>query len=155
MQQCCIKFKLPFVYICIMAKEAEEILQQHGLKITLSRTRMLKVFMKDKKVLAYAELQKKLGKNFDRVTLYRTLQSFEEKGLIHKIADQSGGLSYALCNHEGNKHTHDDNHVHFKCNNCHETICLEDKIIPAIKLPPNIKPLKYTFLIEGLCKNCN
>jgi Fur family ferric uptake transcriptional regulator len=137
-----------------MAKEVERILQQHGLNITLSRIQMLKIFIKNKKVLTYSDLQKKLGENFDRVTLYRTLQFFEAKGLIHTIPDQSGGLSYALCNHEGVDHTHDDDHVHFKCNNCNLTICLEDKI-PAIKLSKKITPLKYTFLIEGLCENCN
>jgi Fur family transcriptional regulator, ferric uptake regulator len=138
-----------------MAKETERILQQHGLKITSSRIQVLNVFIKNKKVLAYSELQKKLGGNFDRVTLYRTLQFFEAKGLIHIIPDQSGDLSYALCNHEGLEHTHNDNHVHFKCNNCNLTICLEDKIIPAIKLSKRMKALKYTFLIEGLCEKCN
>ncbi|HXA01058.1 MAG TPA: transcriptional repressor [Cytophagaceae bacterium] len=138
-----------------MATEVERILQQHALKVTLSRVQMLTVFIKNKRVLAYSELQKKLGENFDRVTLYRTLQSFEEKGLIHTIPDQSGALSYALCNHEGIDHIHNDNHVHFKCNNCNLTLCLEDKIIPAVKLSKKLKPLKYTFLIEGLCENCN
>ena len=137
-----------------MAKGVERILQQHGLNITLSRVQVLSIFIKNKKALTYSSIQKKLNEKFDRVTLYRTLQSFEEKGLIHGIPDQSGGLSYALCNHDGIEHNHDDNHVHFKCSNCDLTICLENKI-PQIKLSKKIKPLKYTFLIEGLCESCN
>jgi Fur family transcriptional regulator, ferric uptake regulator len=138
-----------------MSKEAGNILQEHGLKATLSRVQIYTVLNKKKKALSYSDLQKQLGKTFDRVTLYRTLQSFEDKGLIHTIADKSGEVSYALCNHEEADHLHKDNHIHFKCNNCHQTICLENNMIPEVKLPKKLKPLKYSFLIEGLCENCN
>ncbi len=35
--------------------------------------------------LAHADIEKKTGESFDRVTVYRTLQSFVEKGIVHLI----------------------------------------------------------------------
>lgn len=133
----------------------EEILRQHELKATPQRVAVLSAFLKKDKVLSLAELNKSLGKAFDRITLYRTLNSFEENGLIHKIPDNSGNASYALCKHDSVHHTHDDNHVHFKCSSCDLTVCLEEVEIPPIRVPQKYKPEKFSFLIEGICEDCN
>lgn len=132
----------------------EEILRHHELKATPQRIAVLKVFASKKKVLSLAEIAKTLGE-FDRITLYRTLNSFEENGLIHKIPDHSGNANYALCKHDSVHHTHDDNHVHFKCTSCNLTVCLEDIEIPTIRVPRKYKPEKFNFLIEGICEDCN
>ena len=49
-------------------------------------------------------------KNFDRVTLYRLLNSFEEKGLIHKVFDANGDIFYAKCQ-VCKDHNHQDDHI--------------------------------------------
>jgi Fur family transcriptional regulator, ferric uptake regulator len=134
---------------------AESLLKEHHLKTTPQRLSVLTIFLEKNKVLSLADLNKHLGNSFDRITLYRTLNAFEEKGIIHKIADQGGNLNYALCRHESVAHMHNENHVHFKCTNCDLTLCLEDVEIPDIKLPKKFKPLKYNFLIEGICEDCN
>jgi Fur family ferric uptake transcriptional regulator len=132
----------------------EEMLKNHHLKPTDQRVSILKVFMERDKVLAFSELNKYLGGSFDRITLYRTLQAFEEKGLIHKIPDKDGKSGYALCKHDSIDHSHNDNHVHFKCTNCGLIVCLDDIEIPEIKLPRKFKVEKYNFLVEGICKDC-
>jgi len=133
----------------------DDVLRAHQLKVTPQRTEVLKAFLEKNKVLGLPDLLKSLGASFDRITLYRTLNTFEAHGLIHKIPDKSGNASYALCNHDSISHTHDDNHVHFKCENCNVTFCLEEVIIPPIQLNKKFKALKYNFLIEGLCENCH
>jgi len=101
------------------------------------------------------ELEKRYRKYADRVTLYRVLSAFEEKGLIHKVIDTHGTARYALCNdhncHEGHHH---DEHVHFNCSKCDTLVCLEDVHIPAVKLPRNYMAVKYNLNIEGVCNNC-
>jgi Fur family ferric uptake transcriptional regulator len=132
----------------------EKVLREHGLKATPQRIDVLKVFMERSKVMNWEILNKYLGKDFDRVTLYRTLQSFEERGLIHKIPDKDMP-GYALCQHDTVNHSHEDNHVHFKCTNCALIVCLEDIEIPVVKVPRKFKPEKYNFLIEGICEDCS
>lgn len=136
-------------------KDPETLLKDHGLKVTNQRTEVLKAFLNKKKVLSLSNLLQTLGDSFDRITLYRTLNTFEEHGLIHKIPDKSGSASYALCRHDSVHHQHVDNHIHFKCEDCDRTYCLEEVLIPLIKLNPKLKPLKYNFLIEGICERCN
>ena len=72
----------------------EHLLREHQLKLTPQRVAVLKVFLERDKVMSLASLNKYLGKDFDRITLYRTLNAFEEKGLIHKIPDKEVASLY-------------------------------------------------------------
>jgi Fur family ferric uptake transcriptional regulator len=45
--------------------------------------------------------------------------------------------------------------VHFKCNQCGQTNCLEEVEIPAIQLPQGYLSLESNLLINGVCVNCN
>jgi len=132
----------------------EEILKQHELKATPQRIDVLSAFLKKNQVLSLSEINKILGKGFDRITLYRTLNAFEEHGLIHKIPDSTGNINYAICKHDSIHHSHDDNHIHFQCMKCNLTVCLDELEIPAIRVPKKYNPVKYNFLIEGVCEDC-
>jgi Fur family ferric uptake transcriptional regulator len=132
----------------------EEVLTDHRLRVTDQRTKVLKIFFAKDKVFNLAHLNKLLGKDFDRITLYRTLNSFEEHGLIHKIPDKTGNPTYALCKHDPISHAHQENHVHFKCIHCDLTMCLKDIEIPAVKLPKKLKASNFNFIVEGFCENC-
>ncbi len=130
------------------------ILKEHHINYTQQRSVVLEVFLTTKKVLSLSELSTIIGKEFDRITLYRTLILFEEKGLIHKILDKDAP-SYALCTHEAIEHNHSENHVHFKCSKCGNVYCLDEVAIPKIKLPANYVADQFNFLIEGKCDGCN
>jgi len=135
-----------------MKENLQEILRSHNMKYTHQRAMLLEVFIQEDKAMNLSELNRSL-KDFDRITLYRTLNTFEEKGLIHKIPDKDGN-AYALCRHSSIEHAHEDNHVHFKCNKCEMTLCLEEVEIPQITLPNKFVATKYNFLIEGICGKC-
>ena len=100
--------------------EVKSILKDYKLRQTDCREEILNVFMKKSHALAHADVELPLKDRFDRVTIYRTLRTFVDKGLIHKVLDDEGGMKYALCkegcNTPDHKHHHD--HVHFKCNIC-------------------------------------
>lgn len=130
------------------------ILKEHHINYTQQRSAVLGVFLNTKKVISLSDLSAILGKEFDRITLYRTLILFEEKGLIHKILDKEAPL-YALCTHETVEHHHNENHVHFKCSKCGNVFCMDEVAIPKIKLPANYVADQFNFLIEGKCGNCN
>jgi Fur family ferric uptake transcriptional regulator len=133
----------------------EDILKQHDLRVTQIRLEILRYFQGNKNALTHADLENHFAKKFDRVTIYRTLTSFLENGLLHKIPDDSGVAKYALCHHEGIEHTHDDHHVHFKCRKCERIECLHALEIPKLHLPRKYKMENANLLIEGICAICN
>ncbi len=133
----------------------EHILKHHDLRITQVRLEVLQFFQTNKNALTHADLETFFAKKFDRVTIYRTLTSFLENGLLHKIPDDSGIAKYALCHHEGTAHTHDDHHVHFKCKKCEKIECLHSLEIPKLQLPKKYKMENANLLIEGICAVCN
>ena len=132
----------------------DSILKDHGLKKTVPRAEILNVFMKNTKAISHNDLEKELGRDFDRVTIYRTLSSFEEKGLVHKIMPPTGVATYAMCSSHCNSRTHQDTHLHFSCNNCSSVYCLNEVEIPQLKLPKGFQFTSFSFMVEGVCKNC-
>lgn len=131
-----------------------DILRRKHLSITDSRKKILSLFLSTKDALAHGDIEKKAGEKFDRVTVYRTLQTFVEKGIIHTIPTADNSILYALCKDCTEGHHHDD-HVHFVCTNCGTTICLDDVISPKIDLPEGYEAKTVQVVIYGVCKDCN
>jgi Fur family transcriptional regulator, ferric uptake regulator len=112
-----------------------EILKKNELSVTEGRKKILELFLNNDGALAHADIEKKTGENFDRVTVYRTLQTFVDKGIIHHIPTTDNSILYALCKDNCEAGHHHDNHVHFVCDECNKTICLEEVTVPQVKLP--------------------
>lgn len=134
---------------------AENRLRTHDLRVTPIRLELLDYFSGSKGALSHADLETHFSAKFDRVTIYRTLSSFLDKGLLHRVSDETGVAKYALCHHEGPEHDHGDNHVHFKCRTCGTIECLHNLVIPDLRLPRNYKTMQASLLLEGLCPACN
>ena len=137
-----------------MNSQIAEILKKNQLSVTDSRQKILDLFLQTKGALAHADVEKKTGETFDRVTVYRTLQSFVEKGIIHLIPTTDNSIKYALCKDDCEAGHHHDNHVHFICDKCDKTICLDDVIVPGVKLPKGFKPLHAEMVVTGICGDC-
>ncbi len=129
------------------------ILKKNSLSVTDSRKKILSLFLQSKDALAHGDIEKKAGEKFDRVTIYRTLQTFVEKGIVHSIPTSDNSIKYALCKACEEGHHHDD-HVHFVCTNCEATICLDDVVSPEIILPKGYKAESVQVVINGVCEEC-
>ena len=90
----------------------------------------------------------------DRITLYRTLKTFEEKGLLHAITDGSGTTKYARCAEACSAGEHHDLHLHFYCTRCSETYCLPKTHWPQVKLPANFLLSELNLTAKGTCDRC-
>lgn len=140
----------------------ESLLKKHNLRITPIRKRILALLDETPYAITHSQLEDILGKEFDRVTIYRTLHTFEESHIIHRILNDTGAWAYALCRscehkHEAEGHTHNHvqhNHVHFKCEKCQNTVCLDNTAIPVIHLPANYIANEWQMLVLGICPNC-
>ncbi|QEC68067.1 transcriptional repressor [Panacibacter ginsenosidivorans] len=138
-----------------MKNEVAEILKRNQLSITESRRKILELFRLTNGALAHADIETKTGEHFDRVTIYRTLQTFVEKGIIHTIPTVDNSVLYALCKDQCSEGHHHDNHVHFICDDCGTAYCLENISIPEVKLPAGFKQSQTDVLVSGVCDKCS
>lgn len=132
----------------------QEILKKNNLSITEGRKKILELFLSSEGALAHADIEKSTGENFDRVTVYRTLQTFVEKGIIHNVPTTDNSILYALCKDDCEEGHHHDNHVHFLCEKCHKTICLDHITIPKVNLPEGFVPEHAEMIVKGMCGDC-
>ena len=93
------------------------------------------------------------NKTANRTTFYRSLKTFEDKGLIHQINDGTGVAKFAISgeNAKGNHGT--DLHMHFHCTDCRKTICLPNKISEE-SLPHDYEVNDVNLVLKGICEKC-
>ena len=114
---------------------------------------MLQYFMDTNNALSQVDLEERF-KQYDRVTLYRTLQSFLDAGLLHRIPNMSGIATYGLCQDSCTSERHFDNHIHFKCNTCGQIECLDDKQVPHVSVPEGYTKISVNLIVDGVCAAC-
>lgn len=135
------------------AEKVNNTLRSHKLRITETRTKVLSAFIDGHRALKQTDLEHQLGNNFDRVTIYRTLNSFLESGIIHKIPDDSGVTQYALCEN-CDAHAHHDEHIHFKCVVCNTLECLDHYTVPTFEVPAGYIVQTADMVVTGICPAC-
>ncbi|MBD0777297.1 transcriptional repressor [Maribacter sp. ANRC-HE7] len=91
----------------------------------------------------------------ERSTLFRTMKTFVDKGVVHQIEDGTGVIKYALCEENCECEVGNDLHLHFHCNNCNETVCLTEHKIPHIHLPEGYKTEDINMVVKGVCDKCS
>ncbi len=134
---------------------SKDTLKEYELRHTGCRSDILQSFQNFNFALSHGDLEEQFGERFDRVTIYRTLKTFVEKGIIHKVLDDEGGTKYALCRTTECSHdNHHHDHVHFKCLKCGNTTCIESVHIPVFNLPEGYKRTEVNMLVQGTCPSC-
>lgn len=132
----------------------QQLLKQYNLRVTETRLQVLNVFQAaGQEALSSHAIEERLGQ-IDRITLYRTLKSFVEVGLIHEALDNTGKSKYALCNDHCAKDNHQHEHAHFHCTKCDKTTCLDKVVIPPITLPSNYQLEQKQLVLSGVCAAC-
>jgi Fur family ferric uptake transcriptional regulator len=132
----------------------EDLLEKHQLKKTGARLRVLSMMYAKNTATSQPDLESVMH-DIDRVTLYRILNVFEEKGIIHKVFDLNGTANYAVCSSGCHEHHHHDEHLHFNCTACKGVFCLNDLSLPAINLPAGFEASGFTLYASGLCPKCS
>lgn len=129
--------------------------EKKGIRSTGFRKDVLAVFVQNENAVTVQQIEEALG-DHDRITLYRTIKTFVEQGLIHEIVMTGGIKKYALCkdcdaDHSHHGHHHHE-HVHFHCEICDEVICVETDI-PKIVLP-GFQVDSLEIQGHGICPDC-
>lgn len=133
--------------------EIENFLINKGVKPTANRLLVAKELMKSTHPINLAELETSLAP-MDRASIFRVLELFSDKDIIHVIEDGSRSLKYELC-HAKRHHSISDQHAHFYCEKCSKVYCLEDVKLPKIDLPEAYKVKSINFMFKGICPECD
>ncbi|MCH1405799.1 MAG: transcriptional repressor [Schleiferiaceae bacterium] len=130
---------------------SEETLKQFNLRKTKIRVAVLDSLSQSTVAQSYSTMQNALHE-FDRTTLYRTLLTLTEYGLIHKAYEENGESFYARCfGCTGIDHKHE--HLHLKCSKCGGVECVEISEV----LKANLAQLPFeevNIYAKGPCASC-
>ncbi|MGG5506068.1 MULTISPECIES: Fur family transcriptional regulator [unclassified Myroides] len=133
-------------------KNIEEELVAKNIKPTAMRILVLKFLKQQQGAVSLADIENSFDQS-DRVTIYRTVKTFESKGLLHSIT-ANNVTQYALCSSKCSADSHRDTHVHFVCNQCKKTICLTQVAIPTMDIPVGFQLSEIEVVAKGICENC-
>lgn len=137
-----------------MNHRVQELLERHQLRKTAIRSNVLEIFLARQEALSHNDIEIQL-QPVDRITLYRTLKTFEDKGIIHIAIDGSDKLKYALCQDGCDEHEHHDVHAHFHCADCGKTFCLDEVEAPPVQAPTGFQVSTTHLVVTGKCKMCS
>ncbi len=130
-----------------------EILEKAGVKPTSIRILVYKAIENMEDTFSLGDLEDELT-SVDKSSLFRTLTILNQHNLIHSVDDGSGSLKYCVCHNHG-ECTEEEEHCHFYCEICKKTYCLEEDLIPYIKLPEGFAAHSVNYIVKGICSNCS
>lgn len=132
------------------AKAIETLLKGAGFKTTPFRLELLTLLKKRSRPMSAAEIQDALkGPGFDRVTLFRNLQTMAKKGLLEATEFGTGATYYCI---GGTRHHH-----HFFCLKCKKVSGIDScSVEPTIKAAQKGGYVVQNHKLElfGLCPSC-
>lgn len=133
-------------------KQAEEILKQKGVRLTSNRILVANELSRLSHPVSLTELEDYLP-TMDKSSIFRVLTLFREHDVVHSLEDGCGTTKYELCT----SHDHctlSDQHVHFYCESCQRTYCLDSVTIPLVPLPPGFSLKSINYMVKGICPHC-
>lgn len=127
-------------------------LESKGIRATANRILVMKTLMGEQNPQSLSNLERKMV-SMDKSSIFRTLTLFLEHDVVHAFEDGRGVLCYELCEEKG-ACDHHDGHIHFYCESCQRSFCMEDIHIPSFELPEGFYPHSISFVIKGECPEC-
>ena len=127
-------------------------LESKGIRPTANRILVMKTLMGEQNPQSLSNLERKMV-SMDKSSIFRTLTLFLEHDVVHAFEDGRGVLCYELCEEKG-ACDHHDVHIHFYCESCQRSFCMEDIHIPSFELPEGFYPHSISFVIKGECPDC-
>ena len=114
--------------------KAREMLEGAGLYRTEARIAVLTALLEAHRPLRQNQIAMRLAeKALNKVTIYRTLESLVETGLVHRAFLQERAWHFELADHC----TETQCHPHFTCLECEQTHCLTGISVPMAESPYN------------------
>ena len=131
-------------------------LQGYGLRATDSRLRILEILEGQKRPMSPGELleaSRQDGVTLDQVTIYRVLESFRTKQIVHEVHP---GKQYLLCTH---RECGGSMHVLIRCTDCGLTReegmpgALAESMTSFLRDQKNFLTREHFMQIDGHCQS--
>jgi Fe2+ or Zn2+ uptake regulation protein len=135
-----------------LKEKIDKLLNSAKLKRTGPRRTIVEVLLKTRGPQTAEEIIGAAGRTkINKVTVYRTLDSMIEAGLVHRAF-----ISDETCHYElADRCTQHQCHPHFVCSGCGRTQCLTQVNIPMASNPPaGFIIERQQVRLEGLCPDC-
>ncbi|MBX3253881.1 MAG: transcriptional repressor [Chitinophagaceae bacterium] len=130
-------------------------LRQKKMYVTPARCALLLAFFEHQGLLSYKQVSAILGVSFDRATIYRTVEVFLQKNIIHALPGTRPQLHYALSKENtGYSSARCKKHLYFICRKCGTTMCIETVPVPSVRLPDGFTGTDIEVIVKGVCCNC-
>lgn len=129
-----------------------EKLEHKGIKATANRILVYKMLASAENPVSLADMEK-IDLSMDKSSIFRVLTLFLEHDVVHAFEDGRGILNYELCRSDGTCNMK-DNHVHFYCESCKRSFCLENIHIHELPLPEGFTAHSLSFVVKGECPEC-
>jgi len=118
---------------------------------TPAKEAVLAVLGSTAKAMSQDAIERRIGIDVDRATIYRVLNRFYEDGIVHKIVAEDGKQYFAVCQKcEGPKEPLP--HFHFRCTQCETIQCLPIPI--QFTLADGYQVASVNCVLTGVCKDC-
>jgi Fur family transcriptional regulator, ferric uptake regulator len=132
---------------------ADELLRGAGLYSTRARISIMEAMLKAGRPVDMRDLAGRLGdERPDDVTIYRTLESFCKKGLVHRVFGEGRTSRFEPAHNCGEVQCH----PHFTCRRCGVTQCLTGVTMPLVTgLRKGYRLLRQQVRLEGICPGCS
>lgn len=134
-------------------EECVKLLTEHGVKPTSNRIVVVRSLATSPRPLTLAELEQRI-QSIDKSGIFRALTLFRQHHMVHDVEDGSGGMRFELC-HSHSDDGDDDLHVHFFCERCLRTFCLDGIPVPYVATPPGYTAMSASHLVRGICPECD
>ena len=115
---------------------ARNFLEEHSIKATTFRIKLVEILQNAKTPLSYDEILESLNAN--KTTFYRSIEIFEKKGLVIKTEN----------NHKSYYELANEAKAYFICDVCHKVTNID---MPHLNVAKNIK----SAVIKGVCDECD
>ena len=133
--------------------DAASRLRAAGLRATQGRIRALAAIEAAPAPLTHADLARLPElRDLDAITLYRLLDAFAERGLVHRVQGTDG--VWRTCAQPRGQPGCPGNHPHFLCADCGAMVCLTDQPLAHVRVPEGAMVLARHFLVVGRCTAC-
>ena len=126
--------------------------REHGLSITPQRTAVFEVLLNAEDHPCTEDVFDRVKVSFPDIsldTIYRTLTTFSEIGVVHLVEGYGEARRYD---------PETETHHHFRCKQCNQIVDFREKSFDKLKIPKIISN-RYAVssikvILEGVCDQC-
>lgn len=133
-------------------EDFKKILKENDFKCTSTRLKIIDIFFKNSKPISAEYIYSKLKNDIDEATVYRTLSSFEKRGVLRRVDLRKSSIHFELNNHH---------HHHIICTKCgriedfEENKEIEKLLVKVVQDSSKFKSItEHSLELFGLCKVC-